>query len=93
MIADPKRALFDAFGLGRGSIAQVAGVRAILASFRALARGHFPKRPRGDVRLMPGIFLCEQDHVHWSFRARHSADRPPVSTLLSESVKLVAGST
>jgi hypothetical protein len=81
-IADPGHALYSAAGLGRGSLAQVVGPRAILASVRALLKGNLVGKPVGDVKVMPGAFLLEGDRVLWSHDYRHSGDQPDWSAVL-----------
>lgn len=75
-IADPDFELYSAFGLGAGSIGEVIGPRAIVASVRALVRGNFVGKPVGDVKVMPGAFLLAGDEILWRHDYRHSGERP-----------------
>ena len=76
MLADPELRLYSAFGLGRGSFAQVAGPRAILATARAFLKGNLVGKPSGDVMVMPGAFLIAGDRVVWSHDYRYSGENP-----------------
>ena len=75
-IADPDLALYAAFGLGRGSLGEVLGPRAVLAAGRALLRGNLVGKPVGDVKVMPGAFLIAGRDIVWSHDYRHSGERP-----------------
>ncbi len=75
-IADPGLLLYSAFGLGRGSLGQVAGPRAILATARAFAKGNLVGKPSGDVMVMPGAFLIAEGSVLWNHDYRHSGENP-----------------
>lgn len=75
-IADPDLRLYSAFGLGRGTLLQVAGPRAVLATGRALLKGNLVGKPSGDVMVMPGAFLISGDQIVWSHDYRHSGEKP-----------------
>lgn len=62
-IADPQGRLFDALGLSRGSLWQVAGPAAWWHGTKAVLGGHLPGRPRGDVFRLPGAFLIRDGKV------------------------------
>lgn len=81
-IADPDLVLYGAFGLGRGTLGQVIGPRAILAAGRALLRGNLVGKPVGDVKVMPGAFLIRDGAVAWSHDYAHSGDRPDFASLV-----------
>jgi len=75
-IADPGLGHHTAFGLGEGRLAQVIGPRALLASMRALFRGHFVGKPVGNVKVMPGAFLVSGGRILWKHDYGHSGERP-----------------
>ena len=78
VIADPQLKLYGAFGLSRGSLGQVAGPRAILATGRAMLKGNFVGKPSGDVMVMPGAFVIagEQMNILWNHDYKHSGETP-----------------
>jgi hypothetical protein len=75
-IDDQAGVLYRAFGLGRGSLWQVAGPAVWWRGVQALWSGHKVGQPGGDVLRMPGVFLIRAGQVLKSFRHRSSADRP-----------------
>ena len=75
-IADPDLAHYTAFGLGEGRLGEVIGPRALLASMRAIFRGHFVGKPVGNVKVMPGAFLVLDGRIRWKHDYRHSGERP-----------------
>jgi len=76
-VSDPERALYRAFGLGRGSLVQLAGPAVWLRAIRAaILDRHGVGRLVGDVFQMPGVFLVYHGHVVLSFIHHSVADRP-----------------
>jgi peroxiredoxin len=75
--SDPDRALYGAFRLKRGSLAQLLGpkvwIRGMQASF---LKGHGIGRPIGDPFQMPGAFLIAGDTVVKAYRHATAADQP-----------------
>ncbi|MHC5064462.1 MAG: AhpC/TSA family protein [Planctomycetota bacterium] len=75
-VSDPEGRFFDAFGLRRGSLGELLGPRVWLRALRAVTRGHFVGRPRGDSLRMPGALLIRDGMILWEHRARHAGDQP-----------------
>jgi hypothetical protein len=73
-IADDEHALYDAFGLRRGSLMQLLGPKVWLAGLRALGAGHGVGRPKGDTLLLAGGFLVREGRVVWSHYSTHTGD-------------------
>lgn len=82
-ISDPERALYRAFGLEQGALGQIMGLAAMRSGLRAIAKGHFPGLPVGDVRILPGIFLVRGREVLWGRRFEHSGALPEEAELLA----------
>lgn len=88
-ISDPQRTLYDAVGLGRGSLLQLLGPRVWLAGLRALLKRHTPGLRRdGDPWTMPGLLLVDPAdegpaQVRWSHQFSHAADSPSFDALAS----------
>ena len=88
-ISDPDKHLYEAVGLGRGSVLQLLGPRVWVSGVRALVKGHVPGMKRdGDKWTMPGLLLVDPPAgdespgvVRWSHRFRHAADSPDFHTL------------
>ncbi|MGE5194609.1 MAG: SelL-related redox protein [Deltaproteobacteria bacterium] len=75
-ISDPGQALYRAFQLPRGSLAQVTGPGVWREGLKSLLSGNLPGIPSADVRQMPGVFLVHDGRVLRSFRHAMSGDRP-----------------
>jgi peroxiredoxin len=87
--SDPDRSLYHSFGLTRGRLSQLLGLktwwRALIAG---LVNGHGLGRLRGDGRQMPGVFLIHNGNVIRSFRHKAAADRPDYETMAACPVKI-----
>ena len=91
-ISDPDKHLYEAVGLGRGSVLQLLGPRVWVSGVRALVKGHVPGTKRdGDKWTMPGLLLIDPPAddeapavVRWSHRFRHAADSPDFTTIANE---------
>lgn len=80
-IADPRRRLYGAFGIRRGSVNKVLGFGAIRASAQAALGGHSPRVPIGDPWLMPGMFVIHDTAVVWQHCFKHIGDHPDYEAL------------
>lgn len=81
-VCDAEQALYDAFGLRRGSFRQLFGFKTWWRGVWAgLIRGHGIGRPVADAAQMPGVFYIDQGLVVRHFRHRSAADRPDYPSL------------
>ena len=82
--SDPYCALYEAFGLERGSLGQLFGFhvfwRGLVAGF---VKGHGIGTLEGDGFRMPGVFLLDHGRIVSSYRAVTAADRPNYIDLAS----------
>ena len=78
-ISDPERALYRAFKLRRGRLAQLFGIRVWGRAIEAASRGHLPGLLRGDGFQMPGLFLIRNGRILRAFTYQTAADRPKYS--------------
>ncbi len=82
-IADPAKALYTAFGLGRGSASQLFGPKVM---WRALFGGAVARHGfgglEGDGFQMPGAFLVREGRIERSWRASHAGERPDWAALV-----------
>ena len=77
-ISDPECRLYAAVGLGKATISQLLRLKTFVHSFRALFKGHGIGSPRGgDIRQMPGAFLCLDGRVAWSCLFAEGAGEKP----------------
>ena len=83
-LADPDRSAYQAFGLGRGSLADVMGPRLLGAAIKALRHGGGLPHQGQDVRQLGGAFVIDRDGAfRLAQRAETSADRATIDQLLS----------
>ena len=80
-IADPEGRVYDGFGRTRARLLELVGPAPVLASFRALVRGHLPGKPVGDPTRRPGLFLVRGERILGSHLFRHSGDHPDFADL------------
>ena len=80
-IADPRCDLYRAFGLAKGSLAELASPHvlwlALMSIFKGCGVGHLA----GDGRQMPGAFLFHQGRIVASQRAKSASDLPDLPDL------------
>ena len=75
--SDPSKALYEAFGLKRGSPLAVLTPTVIGRALHAgLVGGHGLGTPEGDTMQMPGVFLLQDGKLLREFRHKTVADRP-----------------
>jgi len=48
-----------AFGVRKGSLAEILGLKVFVAGVRAFFSGHRQGRAKGDVRVLPGTFVVD----------------------------------
>lgn len=82
-VSDPEKRVYEAFGLERGSLGELFGLRVIGRALAALFRGHGVGKPVGDPRQMPGAFLVVEGEIVASYRHRDVAARPDYAELAS----------
>lgn len=76
-ISDPQAEVYEACGLGRGRLGQLAGPRVLRRWFEVAVRGRRGAGWTGaDVRRMPGVFLIERGRIRRAYRHPTTADRP-----------------
>lgn len=75
-VSDPERELYDAFGLGRGSLRQMFGPSVWRRGLEAFVKGHRIGLPVGDPWVMPGMVLVRDGRVTWRHTFTHAGDHP-----------------
>jgi peroxiredoxin len=81
--ADPTRQAYAAFGLGRGSVAQVMGPQVLLKATLSAMRGNVGL-PGGDIFQMPGTFVIDRDGIiRLAYRSDDISDLPPLETIFA----------
>lgn len=75
IICDPERELYRAFGLGSGTLGQLLGPRVVLNATALMLKGRVMRRPIGDPKQMPGVFIIDQTgSIRWASKAGHAAE-------------------
>ncbi len=83
-ISDPDCTLYHRFGLARGRLSQLFGLKTMIRGFSAGMSVHqFGGRAFGDAFQMPGIFVIHRDQIRNEFIHRTASDRPDYLELLS----------
>lgn len=84
LLLDPSRALYAAYGMGRGSAWRIWGPATWWAYARLLARGQRPRPATGDVEQLGGDVLIDPGgRVTRHHVGDGPADRPTVESLLA----------
>jgi peroxiredoxin len=84
IICDPEKKLYQAYGLGKGSLAAMASPGFLLKGLKSLSRGYIPGVPRGDVMQMPGVFLIDTSgNIRYTHYSKDPSDNPSMQTLLA----------
>lgn len=83
VLIDADRGLYRAYGMHRGRLSDIWGLRTWIAYAKELARGRLPRSSGGDTRQLGGDVLIDPDGT---VRLHHvgdgPADRPPVAAIL-----------
>lgn len=81
-ISDPECILYKKFGLKRGSIGQLFGLKVwIRGIYAGIVQGHSVGKEHGDGFQMPGVFLLFKGHILKQHIHKSAADRPNYITL------------
>ena len=76
IVSDPSRRLYRAFGIGRGTLAQLLGPRVWLGGVKALLRtGRLGGKLEGDGFQMPGLALIHRGRLVKTYRYQTVADQ------------------
>lgn len=82
-ISDPSCSLYASFGLGKGSVSQLFGLKNFMRGFETTFKGiPISLRQIGDGFQMPGVFLIRNGVVMDSYLHSSAADRPDYESLM-----------
>jgi len=83
VVADETRAVYRAYGLGRGPWWRVWGPGALLAYARLVRAGRKLERPTDDTLQLGGDFVVDGGgRLAYTYRSTAPDDRPPVDELI-----------
>ena len=81
-VCDPSQTLYRTFGLKRGRMLQLFGLKVWWRGFVAgVVKGHGIGKASADARQMPGVFLVDQGMIAKHFRHNSAADRPEYTAI------------
>lgn len=84
IVCDPERRLYQAYGLKRAGLFQMASPSMFVKGMKALGSGVGMGIPQGDVLQLSGVFIIDtQGSVRFSYHAANPADHPTPEELLS----------
>ena len=90
-LADAERIAYQAYGVPRASVLQVAGPAVWAGGLKATLRAGFAK-PVGDVLQLHGSFIVDtQGVLRFIHLPKHSADQPTNGQLIAQLQKLADG--
>ena len=82
-LGDPELAGYDAVGLERGGVKELASAKVAIAGLRAAAKGQLPGKPEGDRLLMPATFVVDSEgKVRFAHYNADQSDNPPMEPVL-----------
>jgi peroxiredoxin len=82
-LGDPELAGYDAVGLERGGLKELASPTVALGALRAARKGQLPGTPVGDTALMPATFVVDTSGtVRFSHYNADQSDNPPMEPIL-----------
>lgn len=76
LVSDPDVSLYRTFDLGRGTLAQLFGLREFVRGLGATLRGHVIGRLSGDGFQMPGVFVVRNGRIVGVHRHESASERP-----------------
>jgi peroxiredoxin len=86
-VSDPEKRFYGAFGLGRGTSAQLFGLMNWIRGFQAgVIEGHgfeYHSEEIGDGFQMPGVFVVYRGEIKNSYIHRAAWDRPDYEEIIN----------
>lgn len=76
VICDPDQSIYQAFGIGRGSLAQMFAPKVFACGIRAMSKGNGVGKPVGDVWQMPAYILIDNNAIIDRYDPKHAGDHP-----------------
>ena len=84
MVCDPKRKLYEAYGLKQMGALDFFSPSLALKSLSAVIKGNLVGMPEGDVKQLAGVFIIDiSGHIRFSHLSADPADFPPAEDVLA----------
>lgn len=75
------RTFYDAFDIQRGGMKEMFGADVWACGVRAVTKGHFIGKAKGDPWIMPGLFLVNGAQILWQHDFKHAGDHPDFAAI------------
>ena len=83
-ISDPSCIIYEEFGLGKGSMSQLFGLKTFFRGFETTVKGILPVLQQvGDGFQMPGIFIIHEGEIRDSYIHKSASDKPNYAELIA----------
>lgn len=83
-ISNPSCSLYSSFGLGKGRVSQLFGLKNFIRGFETVAKGiPIGIKQIGDGFQMPGVFLIRNGMIMDSYIHASAADKPDYESIIS----------
>ncbi len=84
VIIDTNLAIAKSFELREGSLAQVFNPKSMLCYLKAMGNGNLPLGPKGNIYMLPGIFVYVGGSKVYSHIAETASDLPDFEDLVKK---------
>ena len=75
---------YQTYGLQQGKLGELMSPAVVVASVRALARGSSQGEAIGDVKMLPGTFIVDnQGIIQYAYYSKHAGDHPKIADLIA----------
>jgi peroxiredoxin len=82
-LGDPDKEGYEAVGLERGGVKELASPKVAMGAIRAARKGQLPGKPEGDTALMPATFVVDgQGVVRYAHYNADQSDNPAMEPIL-----------
>jgi len=84
-LSDMSADAYDAYGFQRGGLLQLAGPQVMSAAVRAARSGYFQGETSGDIAVLGGLFVVDQQSfIRYAFYSRYAGHNPDITELLNQ---------
>jgi len=81
----------QSYGLKHGNALQLAGPQVIASAFRAMQEGHSQGQATGDIAMLSGTFVVDQQGViQYAYYGKFAGDQPDLAKLFEMAQRIGA---
>ena len=82
---DNQKDVYATYGLGQAGLSSLLNPKLGLAAARAAARGHVQGKATGDVKMLPGTFVVDQNgRIQYAYYSSHAGDHPDLTAIAAQ---------